>query len=182
MPTLSPKISSQPVNFSTNTSSNLQNYNSSLYQSTPRGYPGPGGANSYSTKTTSTSISAPKFWPNNQSMQKTETVKTTYSTGPGGQISSTMTTNYSTNTYKDSQQIPSLANNLDALKVNDTFVKPKIPPSILPKPNLANWQQNQALNKASTTSTTSTQFRQQQSTIPAPGQSSFTGSRPAPRR
>ena len=178
MPTLSPKINSQPVNYSTNTSSNLKNFNSSLYQSTPHPYPGPGGANSYSTKTTTTSISAPKFWPNNQSVQKTETVKTTYSTGPGGQISSTMTTNYSTNTFNDTQQLPSLTNNFDALKVNDTFVKPKIPPSILPKPNLSNWQQNQALNK---TSTTNSQFRQQ-TTIPAPGQSSFTGSRPAPRR
>ena len=163
----------------------MKNFNSSLYQSTPHPYPGPGGANSYTTKTTTTSISAPKFWPNNQSnqVQKTEVVKTSYSTGPGGHISSTLTTNYSTNTYNDTQQIPSLTNNFDSLKLNDTYVKPKIPPSVLPKPNLSNWQQNQALNKTASTTTTSTQFRQQQqSSIPAPGQSSFTGSRPAPRR
>lgn len=125
------------------------------------------------------SVTAPKFnWPNKSSVQTTETIKTTYSTGgPGGTISNTFTTNYSSNTYKDGQKIQSVTNNFDNLNMNDQILKPKIPPVTLPKPNLNNWQ-NQGLNKITTTQ----QFKQQQSTIPAPGQSSFTGSKPAPRR
>lgn len=115
-------------------------------------------------------------------MQTTETVKTTYSTGPGGIVNKTVTTNYSTNSYNDTQQIQNISNNFqDTLRLNDTssiLNKPKIPPSTLPKPNLNNWQNQGTLNKT----TTQTQYRQQQSTIPAPGQSSFTGSRSAPRR
>lgn len=177
---LSSKINAQQnsVNYSTNTST-IKNYNSNLYQSTPHPYPGPKSLDSYSKQTT---ISAPKFWPNkNQSMQTSETVKTTYSTPSGGIVNKTVTTNYSTNTYNDSQQIQNISNNFqDTLKLNDTY-KPKIPPTTLPKPNLSNWQQNQGLNKSTQqTTTTTTQFKQ--STIPAPGQSSFTGSRPAPKR
>jgi len=170
----------QSSNYSTNVA---KNFNSSLYQSVPHPYPG---ANNYTSKQTTTSISAPKFsWPNKggQSMQTTEKITTTYSTGPGNTISNTITTNYSSNTYKDSAQLPNISNNFDALKINDWFAKSKIPPTTLPKPNLNSWQQqNQTGLNKTITSTSSFKQQQQQSTIPAPGQSSFTGSIPAPRR
>lgn len=51
----------------------------------------------------------------------------------------------------------------------------KIPPNTLPKPNLGpNWQSH-SLNKTTNT----TQYKQ---SLTSSGQSSFTGSRPAPRR
>lgn len=61
-----------------------------------------------------------------------------------------------------------------------TVVKPKIPPSTLPKPNLSNWQQQNQSGLNKTITSTTTQFKQQ--STPGPGQSSFTGSIPAPRR
>lgn len=58
---LSPKISTQPINYSTNASSTtVKNYNSNLYQSVPHPYPGPG-ANTYNKQMTTSSECLPEI-------------------------------------------------------------------------------------------------------------------------